>query len=157
MDLQRVSDLALRTEHAAGDSYRAAGATSTDLGTRVVMNTLAQWEASHCDAFHSLLDALVEGSIPPPAFAISAEVSDCLAAVTHRYPFLLAQKGYLPLAGRVQPCEEIALALDIEFACVLFYSGIRMAARDPKVGQAIDLIIQEEMKHVKLLSSQTSK
>jgi rubrerythrin len=137
--------------------YETAAKKSADKAVREFFQELAGWESQHIVLFQKLLDELPTGAGTADIFDPQGEAEAYLRATADSHVFIKNKD----IAGLVAECksahEILAVAMSFEKDSVVFYAAMRKVVA-PNLGQEkIDRLIDEELKHISILSQRQRK
>ncbi len=143
-------EIAERIERNGARFYRHAAGLCGDHRTQSLFAQLAQWETQHLEIFGQLKQRYAARRPADVAHAHGDKTKATQMAG-------LAVFGMQPdpadeLSGRETREDVLRLALEKEKDSVVFYSGLKSFLTDPHDSDALDAIIAEELKHVRILT-----
>lgn len=126
--------------------YRRAAGLCGDDRISTLFVQLAQWEARHEDIFKRMRQRLTAGHPEPDR----AGAADALALAG------LAVFGIQPdpsqeLTGQESRTDVLKMAIEKEKDSIVYYTGLKDFVPQQTDRQVVEEIIQEEMKHVRIL------
>lgn len=156
MDLEmngyEVLEIAERIERNGAKFYRRAAAITADPDISTLFVRLAQWESQHVKVFKDMKDRSVEqkweiGDLSPDRVG----VPDARALAG------LAVFGIQPnpadeLTGRETRADVLRLAIEKEKDSIVYYTGLKDLVPQGQERKVVEDVIQEEMKHVRILT-----
>ena len=116
------------------------------------LRELAAWEGQHISLFQKLMDDLPAKAGAADIFDPDGEAETYLRAMGDSHVFLRNSDVAALVAGCATPLDIIDLALTFEKDSVVFYSAMRKVVAQNLGRDKIDLLIDEELKHIGLLS-----
>lgn len=144
-----VFEMALDIERQGVRFYTAASELFTDQQIKNMLLGLARMEKEHEKVFSSLREDLVGEEPYSNAYDPDGVAASYLSAMTDGAVF----GGELTLTGSETLEEIMKKGIDAEKNSIIFYTGLKgVVSKD--LGRAkVEKIIEEEMKHVVLLSN----
>jgi rubrerythrin len=145
-----VLEIAERMEREAARFYRKAAGLYRDPSMSKLFSQLAQWEKGHMQVFAEMRDRLAEPAWEQPRGDIShvaATRRDVPSAVFHEFSDPARE-----LTGTEDRADVIRLALQKERYTIGYYTTLTEFALGSDNLRAIREILQEERRHVKLLT-----
>jgi rubrerythrin len=144
-------EIAKVMEKDGAEFYRTAAGIATDPKVKKIMEEFSVWEQSHYVLFDNLLketpaDAVIDNDSEAVKY-LEAFAKYAVFSPAGAEKFGIAQmdaKGVL----------QHAIALEKDAVC--YYYGLKNAGLPEKSAKTIEKIVQEEMKHIQLLSEQLS-
>jgi len=156
-DIEEVLTIAIRIEVNGQAFYREAAKLCPEHADW--LNDLADQEIAHEATYTKLKDDLVDSAGRSNLDA--GDYDDLAVAYLHSIAgsiiFKLSRSPEEEFTGRETIEEIIDRAIEREQDAVLFFTGIRRALRDEQARGEIDLIIDEEMRHVSELQARKQK
>ncbi len=156
-DIEEVLTIAIRIEVNGQAFYREAAKLCPEHAEW--LNDLADQEISHEATYRKLKDALVAAAGDSSLDA--GDYDDLAVSYLHSIAgsviFKLSREPEEEFTGRETIEEIIDRAIDREQDAVLFFTGIRKALSDEQARRDIDLIIDEEMRHVAELQARKNE
>ena len=156
MDLEmngyEVLEIAERIERNGVKFYRRAAAICTDPGISTLFVELAQWESRHIKVFKDMKERSVEQK-----WEIGDIAPDRVGGLDARALAALAVFGIQPnpadeLTGHETLTDVLRLAIEKEKDSIVYYTGLKDLISHEQDRTVIEEIIQEEMKHVRILA-----
>ncbi len=145
-----VLEIAEQIEREAVRFYRKAAGLYRDPSMSKLFSQLAQWEKGHMQIFAEMKDRLSEPAWEKPRRDISpvaATRRDVPSAVFHEFSDPARE-----LAGAEDRADVIRLALQKERDTIGYYVSLTEFALGSDNLRALQDILQEERRHVKLLT-----
>jgi len=156
-DIEEVLTIAIRIEVNGQAFYREAAKLCPEHAEW--LNDLADQEISHEATYRKLKDALVAAA--GDASLDAGDYDDLAVSYLHSIAgsviFKLSRSPEEEFTGRETIEEIIDRAIEREQDAVLFFTGIRKALSDEQARRDIDLIIDEEMRHVAELQARKNE
>lgn len=145
-------EIAEQVERNGQKFYRRAAEIFDDDGISDTLRKLADWEAEHERIFAGMREQLSgsarrSGSVEPERIAIGSRAMAGLAV------FGIGPDPRDELSGRESSDDILRRAMEKEKGSIVFYEGLKDFAADQAGRDKIDDIINEEMRHVAILSS----
>ena len=146
-----VLEVAERIERNGAKFYRRAATLCDDPDISSLFVQLAQWEARHIQIFQEMKEQLAEQKWELGDFA-----PDRVGEPDARVLAGLAVFGIQPdpaeqLTGRESRAEALRMAIEKEKDSIVYYTGLKDFVPRQQDREVIEEIIQEEMKHVRIL------
>jgi rubrerythrin len=145
--LEDVFDMAIQLERNGHEFYAQAAACSQG-DAKKLLTELADWERQHEKLFTQMRTDL-------PSIAPDAEAAEYIEALVEGKIFKARDAARQKLTGDLPADEILDLAIEMETSAMLFFLGMRQLADTG--GLKVDQIIQEEMRHVSILTDQMGK
>jgi rubrerythrin len=145
-------EIAERVERNGAKFYRHAAGLCSDRRISSLFVELAQWESQHQKVFEQMKQRYADRRAPPE------DVGDGQGDVIHATAMAgLAVFGIQPdpakeLTGTENRKDVLKLAIEKEKDSIAFYSGLKGFLIDRQDVKALEGIIAEEMKHVRILT-----
>ncbi len=152
MDGYEVLEIAERIERNGAKFYRRAAAISTDSDISTLLVQLAQWESQHVKVFRDMKEHSVEqkweiGDVTPGRVGgLDARALAGLAV------FGLQPNPADELTGQETRADVLRMAIEKEKDSIVYYTGLKDLIPSAPDRKVIEEIIQEEMKHVRILA-----
>ncbi len=121
-----------------------------------LLTRLAEMEDAHLKIFQELHKQVSEREAEPTAADPDGEAALYLKAMAGGYVFDVTKNPADIIKGTETFPEIIRIAIGLEKDSIVFYLGLKELVRKADGKGKIDMIIQEEMKHITWLSSQLS-
>jgi rubrerythrin len=152
-----VFAIAERMEQNAAVFYRTAAGKIQYPGARQLLLDLEGWEHQHERFFSDLRKQLAGLEKEAPTYDPYSEAAQYIQALTDHTVYTLSQDPF-PAFGTEPTFEQILnYAIARERDAVSFYTGIREFVPARLGKDKIDAIIQEEKRHVTILTEQLRK
>lgn len=151
MNVQEVFGVAVEIEKNGKAFYTEAMERAKTFSAKQLFQELAHWEEKHVEFFESLSANLKSPSLD--GFEEPTQESmTYLKAAADNHVFTKASAG-IEAAARCKTTQEVLdTALQFEKDSVVYYSAMRTAVPESMGGAAIAQLIQEELKHVAILT-----
>lgn len=131
--------------------YRRAAEICDDARASALFVELAHWETRHVEIFSRMKDQWAEEKCRPGSSSsngLGCFDPHCLAGLA---VFAIQPDPASELATDTSRGDVLKMAIENEKESVVYYSGLRAFVPHEKDRKAIDDIIQEEMKHIRIL------
>ncbi len=141
---REVLEIAEQIERNGVKFYRRAAGLCDDDRISTLFVQLAQWEAKHEGIFRRMRQCLTAGH-PEPGRADAHDLAG------------LAVFGIQPdpsreLTGEESRADVLRIAIEKEKDSIVYYTGLKDFVPQETDRQVVEEIIQEEMKHVRILT-----
>lgn len=137
--------------------YETAARQTREERARELFQELARWESGHIELFEKLRLQLSEASREEIAFDPDSELQTYIKATADSHVFV-RNLDIPSLVSRLKtPQEVLDLAITFEKDSVVFYSTIKKAIPESFGKEKIDSLINEEIKHIAMLTQQKEK
>lgn len=155
MDLEmsgyEVLEIAEKIERSGVKFYRRAAGLCEDTGISTLLVQLAQWETRHIEVFKQMRERLAGEH-----WQLQDAAPDRIGALDARALAGLAVFGIQPdpnqeLTGDENKADVLRIAIEKEKDSIVYYTGLRDFVPKEIDRKAVEEIIQEEMKHVRIL------
>ena len=146
--LNDVFEMAVQLERNGHEFYAAAAGFTADEGAKKLLGELADWERQHEKLFAQM------GADLPDA-APNAEAAEYVKAIVEGKIFKHRDEARQKLTAELSTDEILDLAIEMETSAMLFFLGMRQLAGTG--GLRVDQIIEEEMRHVSILTEHIGK
>jgi rubrerythrin len=147
-----VYGMGVRIEENGKAFYEEAARRTAETAVRDFFRELAVWEGQHIELFRGLRDALPPGAREESLFDPDSQMGEYLSAMADSHVFL----GNADIPALVASCRGPAgildLAMTFEKDSVVFYATMKKVVADGAGRDTIERLIDEELKHVALLS-----
>jgi nanoRNase/pAp phosphatase (c-di-AMP/oligoRNAs hydrolase) len=147
---EQIFALAERIERQGAEFYSEAVERVDDPSAAAVLRGLKQQELEHERTFKDLHDAVVAEILQDPQS--ESVVPDYLEAVVSGKLFDVSRQFAVRWRGNETLPEVLDTALGFEKEAIAFFVGLRPIAASAQGRAQIDLIIQEELRHIAQLS-----
>ncbi|UCD50696.1 MAG: ferritin family protein [Phycisphaerales bacterium] len=147
-----VLEIAEKIERNGARFYRRAAAMVQDTKVSAFLVQLAQWESQHVKVFREMKERSVKqkweiGDIAPGHRGVPNARSLAGLAV-----FGLQPNPADELTGQETRADVLRIAIEKEKDSIVYYTGLKDLIPSEKDRKLIEDIIQEEMKHVRILA-----
>ncbi|MDY6932782.1 MAG: ferritin family protein [Spirochaetota bacterium] len=149
-----ILKIAEQMERNGNSFYSSAAKSSTRQITRDLLNRLADMEVEHEKVFAGMRNKLL--SLGESTSVYDPEDHAILYLQAWADGQVFDEKGNLTeqLIGNIDIEEILQTAIGLEKDSILFYIGMKEMITEERGRSEIDVIINEEMKHIALLSSE---
>jgi rubrerythrin len=137
--------------------YEAAAQKADDPAVRALCRELSAWESRHVELFESLRRALPDSAREGRVFDPDSEESGYLKAAADTHVFVKATDVGSLLAKCLTGRDILDLALGFEKDSVVFYSAMKKVVPPELAAQSIEALVEEELKHIALLTQERDK
>ena len=146
-----VLEVAEKIERNGAKFYRRAAATCNDADISSLFVQLGQWESRHIQLFREMKEELAEqkwalGDIAPDR--VGAPDAQALAGLA---VFGIQPDPAQQLTGEESRADVLRMAIEKEKDSIVYYTGLKDFVPRERDREVIEAIIQEEMKHVRIL------
>jgi len=141
-----IRDIAIQIEQNGELSYQRASEAVVDSKVAIIFRWMAEEERRHARYFASLT---VAGPLSPEQQEIEAMGRSLLQDMVRDKTFSLEQTSLNSIENIVEMLEQ---SLAFEQDTVLFYEFLRDIVDDPAIQQQVQVIIEEENRHVTMLT-----
>ena len=149
-----IFEIALQIERNGSAFYlRAAGIMKDDKSRDLLMG-FARWEQEHERVFAAMRAQLSGPDLEPTVFDPEGEAEIYLRALADSKVFDLRGNPAAKLTGSETYEEVLKNALNREKEAVIFYVGMREMVPERLGKDKIDVIVKEEMSHIRILSNE---
>ena len=152
MNGYEVLEIAEKIERNGAKFYRRAAVIAKDAKISTLLVQLAQWESQHVKVFkemkeHSVKEKWEIGDVTPGRVGVPDARSLAGLAV-----FGLQPNPADELTGDETRADILRLAIEKEKDSIVYYTGLKDLIPQERDRKTIEEIIQEEMKHVRILA-----
>jgi rubrerythrin len=141
-----VFDLGIQTEHSGKTFYDAAAAAATDPEVKKIMQSLANAEAEHEVIFRKLRS----GASTTPPESYPGEREEYMNALLQTRVLPDVETALRVVAEMAEDTQALDFALAFEKDTILFMHEMKDLVGEAE-GQKVDLLLQQERMHVRLL------
>jgi len=152
-----IFEMAERIERNGAAFYRKAADGAADDSARTMFTELADWEDRHQQAFAEMHTALADEERASQVFDPDEEGARYLQAFADRHVFDTDEEPAERLTGDEDLEEVLRIAIGLEKDSIVFYLGLREATPSAAGKERVEAIINEEMRHVAILSDELRK
>ncbi len=146
-----VLEIAEKIERSGMKFYRRAAGQCQDASISTLLVQLAQWESRHVEVFKQMRERLIAEHSPLGAAAQEETDTPDARALAGLAVFGIQPDPNQQLTGTEGKAQVLRMAIEKEKDSIVYYTGLRDFVPDGPDRQAIEEIIQEEMKHVRIL------
>jgi len=137
--------------------YEAAAERAVEPDVRKLCRDLAGWESKHIELFEALRRGLPEEARQGSTFDPDSEMAGYIQAAADTHVFV-KNKDMAALAASCRTAADILeLAIGFEKDSVVFYSAMKGAVEEHEGREKVNAIIDEELRHIGILTLQKSK
>ena len=147
-----VFEIGIEIEKNGKVFYQEAAKIATDEAIRKLFSELSEWEDSHVELFKKMRSELPDRIKEDTLLDPDSEYRDYLQAAADSHVFARSTDISKLVAQCTSSLEALDLAMRFEKDSVVFYTTIKNAASAKFGGENIDTLIDEELKHIALLS-----
>jgi rubrerythrin len=144
-------EIAERIERNGAKFYRHAAGLSSGRRTQSLFVELAQWETQHVKVFEQMKLRYTDPRMLPDDTGKGGGDVMKATAMAGLAVFGIQPDPSTELSGRENRVDVLKLAIEKEKDSIVFYSGLKDFLTDRKDTKALEDIIAEEMKHVRVL------
>jgi len=134
--------------------YAAAAQAVSAPETVQLLNELSRWEHTHLEIFTAMQNALTDAERETETYDPEDELADYLQTTADSVVFIAGQPPLAALGEHPTLEGILQIALAREKDSIVFYTGMRGYVPSRLGKERIEQIIQEEMRHVAMLSTQ---
>lgn len=149
--------MAEQIERNGAKFYRKAAEGPAGVTSKELLLSLAEWEDQHERLFASMRAELGATEAASTAFDPNDEAALYLQAVADGHVFDVKTDPSEKLTGKETTAEVLKTAIGLEKDSIVFYLGIRESVGKTMGREKIESIIQEEMRHVTVLSEDLAR
>ena len=151
--IEEVFEMAIQLERNGEIFYAAAAKHARQPHAKKLLLEMADWERNHEKLFEQMRDDLPQNQRTNYTDQ-GGQAAAYLQALVAGEVFQLHDKAMQELTGQATLSLIMDLAIGMEKEAILFYLGVRDMVTNGRDG--IDAIIAEEMRHVQILTEQSS-
>jgi rubrerythrin len=133
--------------------YRKAAGNIQDQNVKEVLLDLAVMEDEHLKTFTKMKQDLLPDEKKPTAFDPDDLDGLYLKAMADGRVFNVKANPAAELTGDETSLEIVSIAIGLEKESIVFYLGLKKLVPENKGRDKLDDIIQEEMRHIAILSN----
>ena len=137
--------------------YETAAKKSAETSVREFFRELAAWESQHIAVFQKMMDELPPSAGTADVFDPDGEAEMYLRATADSHVFIRNKD----IAGLVAGCrtavEILDVAITFEKDSIVFYTTMKKVVAENLGQGTIDRLIDEELKHISLLTQRRQK
>ncbi len=146
-----VLEVGERIERNGAKFYRRAAAICDDADISGLFVQLAQWEVRHIQVFKEMKEQLAEQKWELGDFAPDRVGEPDAQALAGLAVFGIQPDPAEQLTGQESRAEVLRIAIEKEKDSIVYYTGLKDFVPRQRDRETIEEIIQEEMKHVRIL------
>lgn len=157
MNADEIFAVGAQVERNGREFYEAAAAGAVEAEVASLCRELATWEERHVELFERLRLALPDEARAGSVFDPGEEVRGYVQSAADNHVFL---KNLDPVAlakGCATGYDVFTLALEFEKDSVVFYSAMKRAVPVSQGRDDLDLLIEEELRHIQILSTHRAR
>ena len=154
---REIFDIGVGIEVNGKAFYEAAAKKTAETAMREFFLELAAWENTHIELFGELRDALPIGAGNVPVFDPNDEAALYLQATADSHVFVRNTDMVALVAGCKGPVDIIDVAMTFEKDSVVYYTTMKKVVSKDLGQDKVDRLIDEEIKHIGLLSQRRAK
>ncbi len=156
-NIDQILEMAEQIERNGVVFYRQVAEKIDDKSIKDLMNEFAAMEEDHEKIFHAMRDDLSSKEKESTLFDPEGEVVLYLRSLADLRVFNKQVEGTFNIPNGLEEKEKIEKilleAINREKESIVFYSGMKELVGQKLGRDKIDLIIKEEMKHIRLLTN----
>ena len=153
---EEILEMAMQIERNGAKYYRLAAEGADDENSRNLLNDLAAMEDEHEKTFAFMKENLSEKEKESTAFDPDNQASAYLRAMVEGIVFDVKTGPEKILAQQKSLQDILKQAIEFEKDSIVFYLGMKDAVPHRLGGEKVDDIINEEMRHIGILSRHLS-
>ncbi|MCX7031495.1 MAG: ferritin family protein [Spirochaetes bacterium] len=154
---REIFDIGVQIEVNGKAFYEAAAKKTAETALREFFLELAAWENTHIKLFGELRDALPKGAGSLPVFDPNDEAALYLQATADSHVFVRNKDMVALVAGCKGPLDILDVAMTFEKDSVVYYTTMKKVVAKNLGQDKVDRLIDEEIKHISLLSQRRAK
>ena len=156
-NIDQILEMAEQIERNGVTFYRKTAETIDDQSIKDLLNELAGMEVDHEKIFHAMRDDLTAKEKESNIFDPEEEAVLYLRALADLRVFDQEAESAFKIPEGIAEKEKIEKifreAVNREKESIVFYTGMKELVGEKQGRDKIDLIIKEEMKHIRLLTN----
>lgn len=149
-----IFEIAEQIERNGAQFYRRAAEGMSESSGRKILIDLALMEDQHEKTFAAMRARLSEDERAPTVFDPEGKVSLYLRSVADGHVFDVKTDPTELLSGEEELEDILRIAIELEKDSIVFYLGMKDLVPKRLGGEWMDEIINEEMRHIGILSQQ---
>jgi rubrerythrin len=149
-----IFEMAEQIERNGARFYRKAAEGFDDSGVQSTLLNMASWEDDHLRIFSEMRASLPDKERGWEMFDPEGQAGMYLRAMADGHIFDLKTDPSAKLTGQETLEDIYKIAIGLEKDSIVFYQGLREMVPENQGRDKVDGILQEEMKHVTILSDQ---
>jgi len=153
-NIDETLQMAIKIEQNGTAFYQKAALNCTDKTAKQLFNNLADMEVTHENFFKKLKADLTNQEKAPITYDPENEAVLYLNAIASGHVFKLDNNPAQALTGKETPAEILKTAIGLEKDSIIFYLGIKEIVPLNLGKDKVDMIIKEELSHIRILSEQ---
>lgn len=157
MNADEILAVGAQVERNGKAFYEAAALGATDTAVASLCRELAAWEEHHVEIFEKLRRTLPELARDGGAFDPQDEVQAYVKSAADNHIFLKNLDPVALAADCKTGRDILARAMEFEKDSVVFYSALKRVVPDAQGRDALDVLIDEELRHLQILSAQRDR
>jgi len=146
-----ILEIAEKIERNGGKFYRKAAVLCDHPETSRLFVKLAQWEARHVEVFRRMKEELAERNWEVGRYSPDRRNGQDAQAMAGLAVFAIRAEPADELTGRESREAILRMAIEKEKDSIVYYTGLKDFVPRDADKEVISNIIQEEMKHVRIL------
>ena len=150
-------DIGIKIEKNGKEFYERASALISESIVKDLFSELAEWEGKHIELFEKMKSELPETARKDSLYDPEGEAASYIEAAADSHVFIKSADVSSITARCSTPTEALETALSFEKDSVIFFVTMRKVVSDHLGREKIDLIIDEELKHIAMLNSRKNK
>ena len=147
-----IIEIAVKIEQNAQAFYTRAAEDVKDESAKALFTELANWEVAHVKLFSSMREKFAAQQAALDAMDLDGEAAKYLQAIADGQIFKVTQTAADLEAMGDDPAKIIETAIGREKDSVVFYLAMKEMVPESLGRADIDIIIAEEMSHVRFLA-----
>lgn len=149
---ESIFEIGVQIEKNGKAFYQEAAKTTSDKTVSTLFAELADWENKHIELFERMKAELPEDMKEDTVFDPDNEMYSYLQAAADSHVFMKSDTVSDLIAECSSPSRALDLALEFEKDSVVYYTTIKKVVSDYLGKEKIDILIDEELKHIALLN-----
>ncbi len=151
-DAESIFEIGVQIEQNGKVFYLEVARNTSDEAIKSLFTELAGWEDKHVELFQQLQADLPDNARDENLFDPDGEFSSYLQAAADSHVFVDTTDVTQLAAQCNTPAEALDMALTFEKDSVIYYTTIKKVVSEHLGRDKIDLIIDEELKHISILN-----
>lgn len=153
-----VLEIAQQIERNGERFYRHAADIVTDETARKILTQLAEWEVRHKAIFAELQKGMSSEQLTDPGwYDPNHEGAQYLQMIAGSEVFRSDLDPETVLPAGSDACRAFEVAIGLEKESVVFYTAMRNVVPETLGREQLEAIIDEELKHVRILTREREK
>ncbi len=149
---ESIFEIGIQIEKNGKAFYQAAAKTTSNKTVSTLFAELAEWEDQHIKLFQTMQSELPEELKQDNVFDPDQEMYTYLQAAADSHVFIQSDNVAQLIAECTSPAKALSFALEFEKDSVVYYTIIKKVVPEYLGKEKIDLIIDEELKHIAILT-----